>query len=128
LLDTHIAFWLISDSAKLRPSEYALLKDAASEVSLSVISLWELRIKWHSLHRSGDRKGPIDPIETLAAFRRLKIPIISLESHIAATALLRSIKHRDPFDELLLVQAQELSMFLFTRDKKLKNHPLAHFA
>jgi PIN domain nuclease of toxin-antitoxin system len=128
LLDTHIAFWLIADVSKLRSREYALLRDAETDIALSVVAVWELRLKWNSLGRSGDRKGPKDPLEALSAFQRLKIPILALEPEIAAAPLQEPMVHKDPFDELLLVQAQELGLLLMTRDKKLKGHPLAYFA
>ena len=64
----------------------------------------------------------------LITFRSLLLPIIPLIPDIAATPLRFPIGHKDPFDILLLVHAQELDMKLFTRDKKLKGHPLAHFA
>ena len=128
LLDTHIALWLASDESELNAREFSLLRNSDTEIALSVIAIWELRLKWQSLHRSGDRKGPLDPNAVLAAFQRLKVPIIALEPNVAATALQHPIRHKDPFDELLLVQAQELGMKLFTRDGDLKDHPLAHFA
>ncbi len=43
----------------------------------------------------------------------------------AAAGLVRSLGHKDPFDELLLVQAQEERMRLLTRDAKLIGHPCA---
>lgn len=128
LLDTHIAFWLISDITKLRTSELALLRNTDTEACLSVVAIWELRLKWASLHRSGDRKGPVDPVEALAAFQRLQLPIIALEPDVAAMPLAHPLQHKDPFDELLLVQAQARAMLLFTRDEALKDHPLAYFA
>jgi PIN domain nuclease of toxin-antitoxin system len=128
LLDTHIALWLASDQSELNARELSLLRNADTEITLSVIAVWELRLKWNSLHRSGDRKGPLDPPAVLAAFQRLQVPFISLEPSVAAAPLQHPIRHKDPFDELLLVQAQELGMKLLTRDGDLEGHPLAHFA
>jgi PIN domain nuclease of toxin-antitoxin system len=39
--------------------------------------------------------------------------------------LVQTLGHKDPFDELLLVQAQEEGMRLLTRDAKLVGHPYA---
>lgn len=128
LLDTHIAFWLVNDSQSLSLAETTILRRADVEIALTAVALWELRLKWQALYRSGDRKGPIDPQEALAAFRRLGLPILPLDADVAATALLHPIAHKDPFDDLLLVQAQQLGMKLFTRDEKLIGHPLAFFA
>lgn len=42
----------------------------------------------------------------------------------AATELVPGLGHKDPFDELLLVQAQVEGLRLLTRDSKLLDHPL----
>jgi PIN domain nuclease of toxin-antitoxin system len=128
LLDTHIAFRVIAAADLLSRNEVKLLADEDSRLFISAVSIWELRIKWDKLHKSGDRKGPIDPQDALQGFRDIGLPIIPLDAEIAACSLQIPMLHRDPFDELLLVHAQELEMRLFTRDGKLKGHPLALFA
>jgi PIN domain nuclease of toxin-antitoxin system len=50
---------------------------------------------------------------------------LPLTAHHAAAHLNFPLKHKDPFDELLLVQAQEEVMRLLTRDSKLAGHPFA---
>ena len=125
LLDTHIAFWLASDRQKLTAQEWALLQNPDVDLFLSAVGIWELRLKWSRLHPSGVPKGPISPLSALAVFTQLKLPIIPLMPEIAAAPLNQPMPHKDPFDELLLVHAQELDMRLFTRDGKLKDHPLA---
>jgi PIN domain nuclease of toxin-antitoxin system len=128
LLDTHIAFWLATDRDKLNARELKLLSNMDTECYLPTVALWELRIKWESLNKSGEPKGPISPIAALITFRALRLPIVPLIPDIAVTPLHSPIAHKDPFDVLLLVHAQELDMKLLTRDTKLKGHPLAHFA
>ena len=51
--------------------------------------------------------------------------LLSLSARHAATQLEQPLAHKDPFDELLLVQAQTEGMRLLTRDTKLAAHPLA---
>ncbi|THD35584.1 MAG: hypothetical protein E7773_10750 [Sphingomonas sp.] len=109
----------------LTARETELLSDDATDVSASAISLWELRIKWNLFHVSGDRKGPADPAQVLTALSRIDIPVIALSPEHAAASLNTPMGHRDPFDELLLIQAQEMDGRLLTRDAKLANHPLA---
>jgi PIN domain nuclease of toxin-antitoxin system len=125
LLDTHIAFWLASDRQKLTAQEWALLQNPDVDLFLSAVAIWELRLKWSRLYPSGVPKGPISPLAALAVFTQLKLPIIPLMPEIAAAPLNQPMLHKDPFDELLLVHAQELDMRLLTRDGKLKDHPLA---
>lgn len=126
LLDTHIAFWIALKREKLSDAEMRALVDADHELLVSAVSLWELRLKWDRFHSSGERKGPADPFDVLNALNRLGIPPIALDPAVAATSLEQSIEHKDPFDELLLVLAQELDAKLMTRDDRLIGHPLAY--
>lgn len=48
-----------------------------------------------------------------------------LTARHAAASLSHRLGHKDPFDEMLLIQAQEEGMQLVTRDTKLLTHPLA---
>ena len=128
LLDTHIAFWAVFARHRLLHGEREVLNRDDVEIIVSAISIWELRLKWNSFHLSGDRKGPADPIEALTFFRQLGLRILPLEPELAATPLRDPMPHKDPFDELLLVHAQELGVKLLTRDRRLRDHPLAYSA
>ncbi len=128
LLDTHIAYWLVAERENLSVSEYHLLVDPINELSISTVSVWELRIKWNTFYRSGDRKGPIDPLKVIASIHKLGLSIEPLIAEHAAASLHMPIPHCDPFDDLLLTIAQETGRKLFTRDRKLRDHPLAFLA
>jgi PIN domain nuclease of toxin-antitoxin system len=103
LLDTHIVIWAL-DPAALTEAERKRMAEPGTTLALSAVAVWELRLKWHSFHISGGRKGPVDP---------------------AAAELTHPLGHKDPFDELLLVQAREEGMRLLTRDTKFIGHPFA---
>ncbi len=98
---------------------------ADTPLVLSAVVVWELRLKWHSLHISGERKGLVDPSVVVAFAIRMDWGFLPLTAHHAAAELAHSVEHKDPFDELLLVQAQEEGMRLLTRDSKLAGHPSA---
>ena len=51
--------------------------------------------------------------------------MLPLTGRHAAAELALPLGHKDPFDELLLVQAQEEGMRLLTRDAKLVGHPFS---
>lgn len=125
LLDTHIGLWAMTDLALLRAGERSLLASPENPLSFSAVSLWELRLKWNTLHPSGARKGPVDP----AAVRDFAIGIgwqlLPLRDDHTIAVLDPPLDHRDPFDELLLVQAQVEGCRLLTRDTRLLGHPLA---
>jgi PIN domain nuclease of toxin-antitoxin system len=92
---------------------------------LSAVAVWELRLKWHSFHISGTRKGPIDPAAVVAFAAAMDSELLPLTARHAAAALAQPLGHTDPFDELLLVLAQEEGMRLLIRDTKLILHLFA---
>ena len=91
---------------------------------LSAVAVWELRLKWHRFHISGERKGPLAPAAIVAFAAQIGWDFLPLSARHAAAELAPPLSHKDPFDELLLVQAQEEGMRLLTRDAKLAGHPL----
>lgn len=125
LLDTHIALWLAIKRERLSAEELSRLSSPENELTVSAVSIWELRIKWNTYFRSGERKGPVDPAEILDLIQRLNIAVEPLSAEVSATALQVPLGHQDPFDDLLLTIAQETGRKLFTRDEKLRGHPLA---
>lgn len=125
LLDTHIALWLLEGGSRLKPEERRLLESADTDIAVSAVSLWEVRLKWSSLHASGARKGTASPADLLDIALRSEFNLLPLEARHAVAELSHPIEHKDPFDELLLVQAQEEGLRLLTRDAKLSHHPLA---
>ena len=84
-----------------------------------------MRLKYRAHHRSGERKSPFDPNEVVAMVEEQDMTILPMTMKHAACELETPIPHRDPFDELLLVQAQEEGLKLLTADRQLVDHPLA---
>lgn len=125
LLDTHIAIWAALDPNALLEGERGLMAAVNTPLVLSAVAVWELRLKWHSFHISGARKGLVDPGAMVAFAATMGWEFLPLTARHAAAALAHPLEHKDPFDELLLVQAQEESMRLLTRDSKFAGHPLA---
>lgn len=125
LLDTHIALWLLFDPGSLSSSERALIAQPWDERAYSVVSLWELRVKWDRRFVSGVRKGPLHPAEMLAALESARITLLDLTPAACVTELDPPLDHSDPFDMLLLTQAKHGGYRLLTRDKKLAEHPVA---
>ncbi len=125
LLDTHIVIWAALDPIALSERERGLMARADTTLVLSAVAVWELRLKWHSFHISGSRKGPVDPGTVVRFAAAVGWTFLPLTAHHSAADLSLPLKHGDPFDELWLVQAQEEVMRLLTRDSKLAGHPLA---
>ena len=91
---------------------------------VSAVSIWEMRLKFRALHPSGERKSPYDPNDVVAALEWQGVTFLTMTARHAACDLETPIPHKDPFDELLLVQAQEEGLKLLTDDRQLIGHPL----
>jgi len=112
LLDTHIALWAVTGSRRLSRKSQQFILDA-DEVHVSAASLWEIAIK-HALGR-GDM--PVSPAQALQAFRDAGYALLAIKpEHAVRVEDLPSI-HNDPFDRLLVAQAQFEPMTLMTNDR-----------
>jgi PIN domain nuclease of toxin-antitoxin system len=125
LLDTYYVFAIAGSPGRLTGPELNFLAAHPDHFVVSAVSIWEMRLKWGALHASGDRKGPLDPAQAMRILAGQNIDFLPLSAVHAATPLAEPISHGDPFDELLLVQAQVEGLKLLTRDRRLLGHPLA---
>lgn len=114
LLDTHIALWAVVGSRRLsRQAQQFILE--ADEVHVSAATLWEIAIK-HALGR-GDM--PVSSAQALQAFRDAGYTLLAVRpEHAVRTQDLPAI-HGDPFDRMLVAQAQFEPMTLMTSDRLL---------
>lgn len=118
LLDTHIALWAIANDKKLSPLARELICAPENSVQVSVASLWEIAIK-HSLGR-GDM--PVSAPQALHYFAQSGYRILPVEAaHVCAVSDLPP-HHQDPFDRLLIAQAQTHPLHLITHDKLLARY------
>jgi len=109
LLDTHVVLWWLGDSDELSDQVKDLL-DTEPSVHLSAVSAWEISIK-QSL---GKLDGPDDLAERVRDSQFTSLPITA--GHGVRAARLPAL-HRDPFDRILVAQAQIEGMTVVTRDK-----------
>ena len=113
LLDTHILIWLLAGSARIHPDLYDMLGDPRHTVYVSAVSAWEMAIKVGL----GKLAVPPDlgtwlPREIAAA--GLTVLPIQLEHTLGVERLPRH--HTDPFNRLLIAQAQEDGLTLVSAD------------
>ena len=125
LLDTHFLIWVTAAPEKLKAAERALL-DQANDVLVSSISLLEIRVKWRARQQRGKGEDVLSPAVALELIRRNRLALAELGSDDIAAVLGVPVAHGDPFDELLVLHAQQLGACLLTRDAALRNHPLAY--
>lgn len=124
-MDTHYLIWLATDMAQLTTAEHALLSREDIEIWVSPVSIWEVRLKWQARDRDGNRKGVLAPAKAITVAERTGFKLATLTSLDCAEPLASSMLHKDPFDEMLLIHAQQLGARFLTRDRLLVDHPLA---
>jgi PIN domain nuclease of toxin-antitoxin system len=121
LLDTHALLWWLLDDAELPPSARRAI-ERADVVRVSAASIWEVAIK----QRLGKLPELALAVAELPGLVRQSgfVPLAIDERHAAAVASL-PLHHRDPFDHLLIAQAQIEQLTLVSRDPQLTAYGVA---
>lgn len=112
LLDTHVLLWAMLRSPLLGARSIALLESREHEVYFSAVNILEIAIKAGLGRPDFDADAQaVATNATAAGFMPLAVGV-----HHAANLRLLPPLHKDPFDRLLLSQAQIEGMTLLTRD------------
>ncbi|MFD5201630.1 type II toxin-antitoxin system VapC family toxin [Streptomyces sp. NPDC058375] len=107
LLDTPVILWWLDDAPELSEEAKRLL-DSAPAVHISAVSPWEITFKQHF----GLLEGPGDLAERV---RDLAFPSLPVTAAHGVRAGRLPMVHEDPFDRLLIAQAQAHHLVLVTR-------------
>ena len=121
ILDTHTFLWMVTDDRRLSETARNVIQDGANRLFLSSASMWEIVLKAGAgkLHLQG---GPARFLEREIQRNRLSaLPIQS--AHILRVPSLPAI-HKDPFDRLLIAQAQVEGLPIITADTELTRYPV----
>ena len=114
LIDTSCWLWSLTDPEHLNEKARALLSDAAQTLFLSAASSWEIAFK----AASGKLRLPEPPEKyvpsRMAAFNILGLPV---EHTHALRVFGLPAHHRDPFDRILIAQAQSEALTILTTDR-----------
>jgi len=116
LLDTHAAIWALASSDTIPGRVRDIIGNEDNEVYVSVVSLWEIAIKF-SLH--GRSRMPLSSSEALEGFRAAGYTILDVRAEHALAAEPIRLPHGDPFDRLILAQALSEPLILVTKDRVL---------
>jgi len=119
LLDTHAFLWWVTDDTHLSSRARAIIADGDNELFLSAASGWEMAIKTRldKLHLPDNPASfvfeqlRINAIEPLAIQMTHALRVYSLPGH-----------HRDPFDRILVAQAQVERMPIITADPQVAQY------
>jgi PIN domain nuclease of toxin-antitoxin system len=112
LLDTHALLWSVGDTDRLSPAALEVISSGLTPAYVSAASVWEIAIK----RASGKLKAPEDLLEkvAVAGFDELSV---TFEHATVAGAL--PPHHGDPFDRMLVAQAQIEGLILVTNDARI---------
>lgn len=116
LLDTHVLLWWFEDDSRLGDLHRVLVTDVNNHLYLSAVSLAEIAIK----SAVGKLKASVTEIEDAASRQGfMSLPFVAPHARrLAELPLL----HRDPFDRMLVAQAQEEGLTLLTGDEAMAHY------
>lgn len=119
LLDTHLLLWCASEPSKLSQEAIRLINNPSHCLYFSAVSIWEVTIK-QGLNRDDFSVDPYLLRRGLIDNGFIELPITS--QHTLNIINLPSI-HKDPFDRLLIAQAEVEGFLLLTHDNLVAQYP-----
>ncbi|MFN8520210.1 MAG: type II toxin-antitoxin system VapC family toxin [Chloroflexota bacterium] len=121
LLDTHAFLWWMTDDQRLSSRARSIILDPESALLLSAACAWEIATK---LAR-GRLRLPVTIHDVEAEVERQRIERVPVGFHDAITAGGLPRHHGDPFDRILVAQAQALGCPIVTRDPDIARYAVA---
>ena len=119
LLDTHLLLWAAGMPQRLPEEARALIEQQDTEPTVSAASLWEIAIK----NGLGRQDFMVDPhLLRRGLLENGYAELAITGAHAVAVNLLPPI-HKDPFDRILVAQAQIESLTLLTTDEIVSRYP-----
>ena len=115
LLDTHAMLWWLRADTRLSERAHNTIEDSGNDLLWSMASSWEIAVKLSLGKLEIDR-----PLHRLFAELVSEQGVDMLPIDHAHCTLLAALPmhHRDPFDRMLIVQAQQMNVPILTADPK----------
>ncbi len=117
LLDTHAFLWAVMQPGELSAKTRKLLENQATDVLVSAATAWEIATKFR-LGKLPSAAPIVADIDDVA--RRLGARWLAISHAHAIKAGGYSQAHRDPFDRILVAQAEIEGLPLVSRDRALR--------
>ncbi|MBV9405969.1 MAG: type II toxin-antitoxin system VapC family toxin [Acidobacteriaceae bacterium] len=113
LLDTHALLWWLSDDTALSRPARKIIGETKNLVLVSAASAWEIATKV----RLGKLPTAAELIADFAGhLQREGFPVLPISADHAVRAGLLPGPHRDPFDRMLIAQAQAENMPIISKE------------
>ena len=120
LLDTHAFVWLVSDPDQISHNAWNALEEGEEDCVISMVTGWEIAL----LYKLRRLKLPRPPTQYIS---------LALENHgitelpLTREVILQSVElpdiHKDPFDRILIAEAQIRKATLITKDRTIAAYP-----
>ena len=117
LIDTHILLWWIFNDPKLKQNAREIIQNPSNKIIVSSASAWEIATKYR-IGKLPEVKELLEDYENIlekAGFVQLSITTV----HSLLAGLL-PIKHRDPFDRMIMAQSELEQIPVITYDSAFK--------
>jgi PIN domain nuclease of toxin-antitoxin system len=115
LLDTHVLLWFVEADPRLSDRARSLLINDDNNLSVSIVSLWEIVIKLNI----GKLKIEYTIGDMYQLLDQLHVEVLPIEQTDLNYYLTLPLHHRDPFDRLLVAQAMNRGLVLVSADQAL---------
>lgn len=122
LLDTHCFLWFCQDDPALSAGAKALIENASNLKLVSIASCWEIAIK-ASLGKL--KLGEPSSVYIPAALERTGFELLPIAVNHATGVEGLPLRHRDPFDRLLVSQALSEGIPIVSGDRALDAYGIA---
>jgi PIN domain nuclease of toxin-antitoxin system len=113
LIDTHILLWWLFDDPKLNSECRDIIRNPDLRIIVSSVSAWEIATKYR-IGKLPEAKQIIEEYSQI--LDRAKFIELAVTSAHALRAGSLPISHRDPFDRMLIAQAEVESLPIITYD------------
>ena len=121
LIDTHILIWYAENDSKLSRNTVEIISNLENQIYVSHASLWEITIK----KGLGKLDYP-DSIPQMSYFLNLNIfSVLDFDFSHYKKYLELPLYHNDPFDRMLIAQAQAEDFTIITQDEKFRNYDIS---
>jgi PIN domain nuclease of toxin-antitoxin system len=119
LLDTHALLWWLSDDPALTRSARKIIAETNNAVIVSAASAWEIatKVRLGKLPTAVDVVSDFSPLIEREGFRLLDISA----EHAIRAGLLPG-PHKDPFDRMLVAQAQAENIPIISNEKLFESY------
>ena len=114
LPDTHAIMWWAEDSPRLSAKAKALMNDGDNPLLFSAVVSWEISTK--------QATGKLGVVQDFALVEESGVDKLDITHEHAVASAVLPLHHRDPFDRLLIAQAQLEDAVIVTADRRFADY------